>query len=140
MDWLLALKARGLRATPQRATLLAALGGRSDHPTAEDLFRSLRHTHPTLALSTVYSTLETFEAAGLARRLSLGEGRDRYDANVEPHAHLVCLACRRVADVLLAPAPPPDEIEPLGFAYAYSTVVHHGLCRECRPASPSGAN
>ena len=109
MDWLQALKARGLRATPQRVSVLSALGGRSDHPTAEELFRSLRGEHPTLALSTVYSTLDTLEAVGLAHRLSLGEGRDRYDANVQRHAHLVCVGCRRVLDVLLAPSPPPER-------------------------------
>ena len=135
MDWLQVLKERGLRATPQRVTLLSALGTRSDHPTAEDLYRSLRDEHPTLALSTVYSTLDTFEAAGLAHRLSLGEGRDRYDANVRPHAHLVCLGCRRVVDVDLDAFAAPPAVERFGFSYAYSTVIHHGICAECRTMS-----
>ncbi|MCL6595261.1 MAG: transcriptional repressor [Firmicutes bacterium] len=137
MDWPQALRDRGLRATPQRVTILAELAGRDDHPTAEDLYRALRDRHPTLALSTVYSTLETLEAAGLAHRLSLGEGRDRYDANVRAHAHLVCLGCRRVVDVALAPVAPPPEAERLGYAYAFTSVVHHGLCPACRRAGPT---
>ena len=133
-DWVRALRERGLRATPQRVTLLSELGRRSDHPTAEELYRSLRDAHPTLALSTVYSTLETFEAAGLAHRLTLGEGRDRYDANVRPHAHLVCLGCRRVVDVALTASAPPPEATRLGYRYAFTSVVHHGLCPDCQRA------
>jgi Fur family peroxide stress response transcriptional regulator len=129
-----ALRRHGLRATPQRVMLLEELRRRHDHPSAEDLHRSLLPRSPTLALSTVYATLESLERVGLVTRLSLGEGRDRYDAHAHPHAHLVCLGCGQVQDVPL----PPLALDPAqvgSFRYAYSRVVHYGWCPRCQASA-----
>lgn len=134
LDPIEALKSRGLKATPQRLVVLEELARRHDHPTADDLHRALSARHPTLALSTVYSTLESFVRAGLAERLSLGGGYDRYDGNLEGHDHLVCRTCGRVDDVPPVDVPVPHLPGP-GYAYFRSRVVHDGQCPDCRRAS-----
>lgn len=134
LDPIEALKSRGLKATPQRLVVLEELTARRDHPTADDLYRSLSARHPTLALSTVYSTLESFVRAGLAERLSLGGGYDRYDGNLAGHDHLVCRTCGRVEDVPPVQVPVPRLPGP-GYAYLSSRVVHYGTCPDCRTTS-----
>jgi len=131
LDAVQVLKATGLKVTPQRRWLLEELQGREDHPTAEELHRALLDRYPTLALSTVYSTLESFVRAGLARRLALGEEADRYDGNVQPHDHFVCLRCGRVEDVPHVSVPRPT-LPSEDHAYCASRVLHYGLCPACR--------
>ena len=137
LDPIEVLKKRGLKATSQRLVVLEELTSRQDHPTADDLHRSLSPRYPTLALSTVYSTLESFVRAGLAERLSLGEEADRYDGNVNRHDHLVCTDCGRVEDVPHVAVPTPDLPHP-GYTYISSRVVHYGLCPDCRARSRDG--
>ncbi len=80
----------GLRCTRQRDTLFAALRATRCHPTAEELFQTVKHEDPGLSLATVYNTLDAFTKCGLVRRIATaGAGAVRYDADLAPHVHLV---------------------------------------------------
>src|ERR1041384_98319 len=60
----------GLKATGPRMVILSALEQDHGHPTAEQLYETLRQDHPSLSLSTVYQTLDVFIRTGLCRRVS----------------------------------------------------------------------
>lgn len=79
----------GLRCTRQRVAIYDRLRGSKSHPTAEELFEDVRHRCDGLSLATVYNTLEALCEAGLARKLSLNCGCARFDADLEPHLHLL---------------------------------------------------
>lgn len=93
------LRAAGLKATGPRLTILEALEIDRRHPTAEMIFESLRETNPSLSLSTVYSTLETFLHKGLVRRITGAGGKLRVDGTMQDHDHAVCRGCGEVFDV-----------------------------------------
>lgn len=80
----------GLRCTRQRERIYAALVCAKNHPTAEELFLTVRSAEPGLSLATVYNTLEAFTACGLVRRIACprGSGPCRYDATTGDHVHL----------------------------------------------------
>ncbi len=84
---------RGIRCTRQRAEVYDALRATDAHPTAEELFLSVRRSHPGISLATVYNTLEVLTRAGLCRRLSNpheGAGAPcRFDADTREHVHLI---------------------------------------------------
>ncbi|GIK19852.1 MAG: hypothetical protein AMXMBFR77_05700 [Phycisphaerales bacterium] len=90
----------GLRCTRQREVLYDALAASRSHPTAEELFDSVRNEDESLSLATVYNTLEAFTQAGLCRRIpsTNGNGPCRFDAEVHQHVHLA-LPDGRVLDV-----------------------------------------
>lgn len=94
-----ALEADGHRFTAQRSAVYSVLGSSRSHPTADEIFTSVRETIPDISLATVYKALEAFVSCGLARKLSIGEGPARYDGRTEEHEHVRCLSCGRVADV-----------------------------------------
>lgn len=94
-----ALEAEGHRFTAQRSAVYSVLGSTTSHPTADEIFTSVRETIPDISLATVYKALEAFVSCGLARKLSMGEGPARYDGRTEEHEHVRCLSCGRVADV-----------------------------------------
>lgn len=88
------------RHSKQRDAILENLCSRYDHPTAEDLYFSLKPKIPALSLATVYRNLAQLEGDGKIIRIGSG-GTARYDGNVNLHYHLTCLNCSGVFDVFL---------------------------------------
>lgn len=89
-----------VRHSRQRDAIMANLCQRCDHPTAEDIYFSLKPNMPALSLATVYRNLSQLETDGKILRIGSG-GTARYDGNVSPHYHLSCLNCGGVFDVFM---------------------------------------
>jgi Fur family transcriptional regulator, peroxide stress response regulator len=94
-----ALDANGQRFTEQRAAVYRYLSSTDIHPTAEEVFLSVRSSVPIISLATVYKSLETLVGCGLAVKLSYGDGSARYDGRTEPHHHSRCLGCSKIFDL-----------------------------------------
>lgn len=79
-----------LRCTRQREVLYEALAATKTHPTADELFQSVKAKDESLSLATVYNTLEAFSEVGLVRRIpcAVGSGPCRFDADTTDHVHL----------------------------------------------------
>jgi Fur family peroxide stress response transcriptional regulator len=134
-----ALKAAGLRLTPQRLAVCQALAGDTSHPTAQALYARLRSRFVTLSRATVYNTLQTLVAAGQVSELgAAGDGAVHYDANPAPHVNLVCTRCHRVED--FAPASLASIARSVargsGYELRGARVVYYGLCPRCRRGRP----
>ena len=97
-----ALEQAGWRFTRQRAAVFAYLQGVECHPTAEQVFASVRRQIPNISLATVYKALEALVDAGLAARLADNSGGPvRYDGRPEAHYHLRCERTGQVRDLPL---------------------------------------
>src|SRR5882762_1805413 len=88
------LREAGLRVTPQRLAVAREVMNRQ-HPTAAEVFEAVRGQFPTMGLATVYATLNTMSRCGLVKPLPFADAV-RFDANVEPHANLICTRCGRI--------------------------------------------
>jgi Fur family peroxide stress response transcriptional regulator len=128
-----ALEANGQRFTEQRASVYRYLLSTAAHPTADDVFTSVRGELPDISLATVYKSLEALVGCGLAVKLTYGDGSARYDARTDPHPHARCLDCGAVIDV-------PGRLDhaalaglgPLpGFAVEGYRLEIVGHCDEC---------
>jgi Fe2+ or Zn2+ uptake regulation protein len=100
-----ALEQAGWRCTRQRAAVFACLQAAESHPTAEQVFASVRGRMPHISLATVYKALEALVESGLATKLVAANGSARYDARSDHHYHLRCLRSGAVEDV-------PTEFDP----------------------------
>ncbi|HUJ80168.1 MAG TPA: transcriptional repressor [Nitrospiria bacterium] len=132
------LQARGLKCTPQRLAIYAALSASDDHPSAEVLYRDVKADYPMLSRNTVYQTLEALTTAGLAQAIRSGRSHARYDGNIEAHHHMVCLSCDRVEDFhdaslerLAAPARLRRR-----YRVVHHRVEFYGYCRTCHARNP----
>ena len=92
------LKAAGLKFTHQRLAIYEALAAAVTHPTAEEIHGLVKAAYPMLSLNTVYTTLETLQSLGLIQQMRFLDNTARYDANVDAHHHVICLACRKIED------------------------------------------
>lgn len=131
-----ACRERGMSMTHQRLAIFRALLQSESHPDAEALHRSLRGTIPTLALGTVYKTLEMLQSLGMARPVSSPGPTRRFDGKQHPHHHLWCTHCQRLMDVELDGL--ADIALPAGqdFQVTNITIQFNGSCADCRPRDP----
>ncbi|MGQ0814404.1 MAG: Fur family transcriptional regulator [Gemmatimonadota bacterium] len=130
-----ALEANGQRYTDQRAAVYRFLLGTDAHPTADDVFTSVRHEIPDISLATVYKSLETLVGCGLAIKLTYGDGSARYDGRTDPHHHARCLGCGSVIDLPghLDTSALQAQLRPVaGFAVEGYRVELVGYCKSCQ--------
>jgi Fur family ferric uptake transcriptional regulator len=88
------LRARGLRWTPQRRTLIEVLSQTDGHVTGAELVERCRAIDPGTIPSTVYRTLDVLEELGLLSHSHGADGREEF--HVLPaavHGHLHCIEC-----------------------------------------------
>ncbi|MEM7009504.1 MAG: transcriptional repressor [Thermodesulfobacteriota bacterium] len=92
-------KELGIKVTPQRIAIYRELASTDQHPSTETIYKKIKDYYPNISLTTVYRTLETFEKLGLISVVNVLYNAARYDANVEPHHHIVCTVCKKVEDI-----------------------------------------
>lgn len=129
-----ACRGRGVRVTPQRVAVYRALAEDATHPTAEQVYARLRPDLPSLSPATVYRILDSLERERLIRRVGATRGVGRYDANLEPHQHVVCRRCGRMTDVqmpALSALTLRERAVP-GFVVEGLDIRIVGRCATCR--------
>ncbi len=133
------LRQAGLKATGPRVMLLSALEQDRSHPTAEQLYESLQIHHPSLSLSTVYQTLDTFIRKGLCRRVSDAGDRLRVDGTPQDHDHAVCRTCGSIFDIDrdIFPRPLPPSHLPNGLSVTGLRVEYDVICATCQSQEPT---
>jgi len=123
----------GLPVTTQRRAVFEAILGRTDHPTAEQLYRAVRGQLPQVSRMTVHRILATFTSLGLVARTCHPGSAARFDPKLDQHHHLVCLDCGRIIDV---EAPHLNhvrwpQIKSDDFQIQDYTVHFRGRCGRC---------
>ncbi len=123
------------RNTVQRTLVLDAVKNLSNHPSANEVFDSIKRDYPGISRATVYRNLHLLVDKGAIRRVQIPGDIDRYDHTIAPHYHVTCRKCGRVDDVFLDDtALHFDILESEGFAIEGYTLSFEGLCAQCRNA------
>lgn len=119
--------------------VLAELRAAGCHPTATDLFATVRAQHPRIGLATVYRALARLEAAGLAVEVARDAQGRHYDARTDPHDHAACTVCGGLIDVERPAISLPDAYLAAARAHGHEVrgfeIRYYGRCAACRTAS-----
>ena len=121
--------------TAQRLVIFRALRESPFHPTAEDLYRSVRRRVPSISRNTVYLTLEALKRAGETSEFWIDRAAARFEPDFAPHDHAVCIRCKKIEDLSdpkLRRVAPPRGLEPR-FKVLSHRVDFFGVCKACRP-------
>lgn len=130
-----AIQSAGYRLTPQRTAICKILVNSSEHPTAQDIYETLKLDYPGMSLATIYNTLDALIKVGAVNALGgVGDGMVHYDADTAPHVNLACLECHRVIDY------PSEHIHHVesevqsgsGYRLLGARVLYYGLCPDCQ--------
>lgn len=129
-----ALKERDFRLTPQRVELVRLIAASEGHPSASQLFTTIKHRFPTMSQATVYKTLALLKEMGQVLEIDL-HSDSHYDGNrPDPHPHLICMKCSKIidGDVNLDPGSLHNLEQASGFKILRLQIALYGLCPDCK--------
>jgi Fur family peroxide stress response transcriptional regulator len=131
------LRERDYRLTPQRVELVRLIAASEGHPSAAELYNSVRGKFPTMSLATVYKTLDLLKELGEVLEIGLHDDC-HYDGNRPyPHPHLICTQCKKIMDGELDATVRTlvTEMEQAsGFRIVRHQLDFYGLCPDCQKA------
>jgi Fur family transcriptional regulator, ferric uptake regulator len=135
-DVVAALRARGLRMTPQRRAIVAEIMRSQGHISPTALARKVQADMPGVNASTIYRTLSMLEEMGVLAHAHLESGAEYHRAEDAGHVHLTCSNCGDEDDLSLEEA---GELVRLierhhGFEPDLTHFAIGGLCADCRKA------
>ncbi len=129
------LASKNLKASARRILILKAFLKTKRHVTADELYRIITRTQPSVGAATVYRNLRLFYQCGLARELIFDDGIARYEPlfGRHHHDHLICIKCGRFEEFV------DPEIERLqdrlvrrhGFYPKTHRMDLYGTCKRC---------
>lgn len=127
----------GIKVTPQRVEIYKALVENLDHPDVETLFSVVQKKIPSVSRDTVYRTLRLFAERRPAFPVGLIQERVRFDGDLRPHHHFVCLECGKILDVEEKCF---ENLEPRGRITAIGKIDRvqvemRGICCQCAAQS-----
>lgn len=129
------LRQHGIRLTPQRRMILAAIAQSQEHLTAEEIHQRILPLYPDMNISTIYRNLERLLDLRIVAVTDLGGGSLRYQAvGDRRHHHLICHHCGRMIDLR------DDLLDGLRSSitreYSFQVAIDHlalwGLCSDCQ--------
>lgn len=120
------------RHTQQRQLVLDAVISRCDHPSADQIYHTLRQRRPTISRATVYRNLHVLVELGLIQSIRLAQ-TDRYEAPQHEHDHVLCRVCGRVKDLHTNQHSVSHHAvsEQTGFLVDHHHMVFEGVCPTC---------
>ncbi len=123
----------GIKCTQQRLKIYSELIENPNHPDAETVYKEVRNQLANISLDTVYRTLWLFKDLGLITTIGPSRERTRFDPNLNPHHHFICIECGLILDFNSEQIDTLDIQESIkGMGKAGSLQVNiQGICREC---------
>ena len=129
------LKKTGYRLTPQRLAILKVLTTSKAHPSADQIYETVRRDFPTTSLATVYKTISMMKKTGDILELEFSRNNNRYDGRTPfAHPHVICTECGTIID--------PDSLETdkitkkimeeTGFRIVNHRMDFYGVCPRCQ--------
>ena len=121
--------------TKQRKVILDELRKVTVHPTADQLYESVREKMPGISLGTVYRNLELLCRTGTVRKIEKSGSPMRYDGDLSLHNHIRCTKCGRIDDIRdlsLKPGFEKEELKETGYRLIEIKIELAGLCPECQ--------
>src|SRR5262245_25798036 len=93
------LREHGVNPSAQRVAIAQYVLTTDTHPSADQVWASVKKTLPVVSRATVYNTLNLFVTKGLLRELVLAPGKSVFDPKVGRHHHFIDETTGRIHDV-----------------------------------------
>ena len=122
------------RMTNQRQVILEEIQKVNTHPTADEVYETVRKRLPRISLGTVYRNLEVLSACGLIQRIGPLSSQMRFDGITKNHYHLRCIYCGSIED---APIDATENLENTVREKSDYSILGHklefiGICPKCK--------
>lgn len=123
-----------MKFSKQRELILNYILNSHEHLTADTIYADLKKDNPELSLGTVYRNLTKLTEIGAIKKVSLPNQVDKFDKNVDPHAHFICDECGSITDINI---PGIDEFldkvsKGDGISIRKYDLTLNGTCKKCK--------
>lgn len=123
-----------MKFSKQRELILNYILNSHEHLTADTIYADLKKDNPELSLGTVYRNLTKLTEIGAIKKVSLPNQVDKFDKNLEPHAHFICDECGSITDISI---PGMDEFldkvsDEDGISIRKYDLTLNGICKKCK--------
>jgi len=129
------LRRNGLKKTRQKDMILEAFLGNEGHLSVEDIYALVKKKDRKVGIVTVFRTLKSLTACGIAREIGLGDGLTRFEHRYHHplHHHIICTRCNKVIEFV---SPELERVQQeivlkYGFQQANPRIQVYGVCQEC---------
>mgnify|MGYP000849550922 CR=1 FL=1 len=124
------------RNTIQRQLVYTAVQNSKSHPTADEIYNTIKESYPDISLATVYRNLNLLAQDSEIRKISVPDSADRFDHTVKPHYHIKCTCCGRFEDIVTRYMDQLDSAvaEDTSYLVESHDIVFQGLCPRCSRA------
>jgi Fur family transcriptional regulator, ferric uptake regulator len=129
------MRQNGHKKTYQKDLILETFLNTEGHLSVEDIYALVKKKDKKVGVVTVFRTLKSLTACGIAREITLGDGLTRFEYNYHHsrHHHIVCTECHRAIELI---CPELDKIqEEIIQRYRFHPLQHwfqtYGICENC---------
>lgn len=134
------LRQNGLKKTYQKDLILETFLNTEGHLSVEDIYALVKKKDKKVGVVTVFRTLKSLTACGIAREITLGDGLTRFEHSYHHphHHHIVCTECHRAIEYV---CPELEKIQDDIIQRYHFQPIHHrfqtyGICEDCREHRP----
>jgi len=134
------LRQNGLKKTYQKDLILETFLNTEGHLSVEDIYALVKKKDKKVGVVTVFRTLKSLTACGIAREITLGDGLTRFEHSYHHphHHHIVCTECHRAIEFV---CPELERIQGDIIQRYHFQPIHHrfqtyGICEDCREHRP----
>ena len=134
------LRQNGLKKTYQKDLILETFLNTEGHLSVEDIYALVKKRDKKVGVVTVFRTLKSLTACGIAREITLGDGLTRFEHSYHHphHHHIVCTECHRAIEFV---CPELERIQDDIIQRYHFKPIHHrfqtyGICEDCREHRP----
>ncbi len=134
------LRQNGLKKTYQKDLILETFLNTEGHLSVEDIYALVKKRDKKVGVVTVFRTLKSLTACGIAREITLGDGLTRFEHSYHHpyHHHIVCTECHKAIEFV---CPELERIQGEIIERYHFQPIHHrfqtyGICEDCREHRP----
>lgn len=134
------LRQNGLKKTYQKDLILETFLNTEGHLSVEDIYALVKRRDKRVGVVTVFRTMKSLAACGIAKEIVLGDGLMRFEHSYHhpAHHHIVCVECHKAIEYV---CPALDKIQDEVIKkYRFQPLQHrfqtYGICEDCKEQRP----
>lgn len=117
--------------------VLAVVRSTDNHPTALEVYETVRRQRPRIGLASVYRILHNLVEQEYVRELRMSdENFSRYDGHTSRHDHAICRSCGKLLDLPVEITLSQQTLQEAAHAAGITLETHevrlYGLCVSCQ--------
>ena len=121
-----------MRHSKQREQILNSIQCKLDHPTANEVYHSVREVIPNISLGTVYRNLNSLVKDGKITSFMGMDGKEQFDKRLDNHFHMICSKCHSTYDIDIDYDFQSNLWQEKQFELLNVKLLLEGICHNCQ--------